>query len=73
MKKFIESPYGKAILEAGRWALLGAISIFITKLLELIPGLKLDPTFEYSLLAFLRFADLLLHKSGLSEKGITRF
>lgn len=73
MKKFLESPLGKLLLEAGRWAVLGAVSIFITKAIELLPGVGLSPYFEIRLVAFLRFVDLLLHKSGFAEKGITRF
>lgn len=73
LKAFFETPTGKVILEAGRWAVLGAVSIFVTRLLELVPGLKLDPTFELALLAFLRFADRLLHQSEIVEKGIVPF
>jgi hypothetical protein len=73
MKKFLESPLGKLLLEAGRWAVLGAVSIFITKVLELVPSLELAGDFEVRLVAFLRFADLLVHKSGIVKKGILPF
>ena len=73
MKKFLESPLGKGVLEAGRWALLAFVSTFVTRALDLVPGLELDPALAFKLTAFLRFADLLLHKSGVAEKGLVRF
>jgi hypothetical protein len=71
--KFLESKVGKLVLEAARWAVLGAVSIFIDKAIELVPGANLDPNFSLYLLAALRFIDAALHKSGVAEKGLTRF
>jgi len=71
--KLWQSPLGKIIIEAGRWAVLGAISLFVTKLIELVPGSELDPNFQYAILIGLRMLDSFLHKSGIAEKGLTRF
>ncbi len=71
--EFWQGPLGKVILEALRWAVLGALSLFIQKVLELIPGANLDPNFAFYLTAGLRFVDGLLHKSGVAQKGLTRF
>jgi hypothetical protein len=73
ISKILESKVGKLIIEAGRWAFLGAIALFIDKAIELVPGAKLDPNFATYLLLVLRFIDSELHKSGVAEKGITRF
>lgn len=59
-------------LEALRWAVLGAVSLFITKLLELVPTLEQTPSIELMTMV-LRFADAALHKSGVAEKGVVRF
>lgn len=73
MKKFIESKLGKMIIEILRWGVLAFASTVITKSLEFIPGLNLDQNTELYLTMTLRFVDSLLHKSGVAEKGITRF
>lgn len=73
MKKILDSPLGKIVLEALRWSVLGAVSLFVSKLVELLPSIQLDPNFVIVLTAILRFIDAALHKSGAVEKGITRF
>ena len=73
IEKFMETPFAKGVLEALRWAVLGAVSLFVEKLIELIPGMNLDANFVVILTAVLRLIDSLLHKSGVAEKGIVRF
>jgi hypothetical protein len=68
-----DTPLGKVIIEAGRWAVLGAVSLFITKLIDLVPGANIDPNLQYFLLLGLKMLDSMLHKSGVAKKGIVRF
>jgi hypothetical protein len=69
----LETPIGKMVLEALRWAVLAFASTLITKLLELVPNAEIDSNLTVYLTIFLRFIDAALHKSGVAEKGITRF
>jgi len=68
VKLFLESPLGKAVLEALRWGALAVVS----KLLLLLPALE-QTTDIVTLTAILRFIDAVLHKSGVAEKGLVRF
>lgn len=70
---FWNEPIGKLIKEALRWAVLGAVSIFVTRLLELIPNSGIDPDVTLWLTIILKFIDGALHKTGVAQKGLTRF
>ena len=63
----------KLVLEALRWGVLALASVVVTYLIENLGGLELNSGFEFVLLSALRFADSALHKTGVAEKGITRF
>ena len=67
-KKWLESPLGKAVLEALRWGICAVVS----RLLLLLPQLN-QTTDVATLTIILRFVDAALHKSGVAEKGILRF
>lgn len=69
---FLNTPIGKIVTEALRWGLLALLATVISKLLVLVPTIEQTPSIE-ALLMVLRFADAVLHKTGLAEKGITRF
>lgn len=68
----MNTPLGQIFIEALRWAVMGAISILVTQLLVLLPGIQQTPN-VMMLTLILRFIDAALHKSGYAEKGITRF
>jgi hypothetical protein len=68
-----DTPTGKVVVEALRWAVLAFVSALVTKLLELIPNANIDSNLSVYLTIFLRFVDAALHKSGVAEKGIVRF
>ena len=63
----------KFLLEALRWGVLAFVSAVLKFALENIGSLELAPNFVLLITAALRFADAGLHKSGVAEKGITRF
>ena len=71
--KFLDSPLGKLVVESLRWGVLAFATAVVGFLLENLGGLNLDPTFYLLLTAWLRFADSALHKTGVAEKGLTRF
>lgn len=61
------------LLEAGRWGLLALVSAVIDFVLTNVASLELSPNFVLILTAVLRFVDAELHKTGVAEKGLTRF
>ena len=70
---FFKGPFGKGLLEALRWGVLAFVSVVVTELLKLVPTLEADSVWAvYGTLA-LRFLDATLHKTGVAEKGLTRF
>lgn len=71
--RFIDTPAGRTIREALRWGVLAFASAVVQYLLTNVGNLELDPSFILIVTAGLRFADSALHKSGIVEKGITRF
>ncbi len=73
LKVYLDTPIGKMIVEALRWSVLAFFSTLVTKMIELVPGSDVDPQLAVYLTLFLRFLDAALHKSGVAEKGLTRF
>ncbi|MCK9371246.1 hypothetical protein M0R04_15140 [Candidatus Dojkabacteria bacterium] len=72
LTEFFNTKYGKIALEAFRWGLFVGLSAIISKALELLAGIPQDN--NVILFTFiLRFLDAILHKSGIAEKGISRF
>jgi len=78
LAKFFKSRLGKLVLEAGRWAVLGAVAVILVRLglvevfVELVPWLE-EGLSAGDVTVVLRLIDLLLHKSGYAQKGLTRF
>lgn len=72
MKDFFESPLGEALKEAGRLALFGAVSLFITTLLDKVVALPQD-TATIILTLVLKTVDKYLHKSEIAVHGLSRF
>lgn len=72
-KSLTDNPLGKAVLESLRWGLMAFVAVVVKTLLNEIPQLELDPSFTILLTASLRFADAILHKSGVAQKGLVRF
>lgn len=72
MKKILETPLGKLVLEALRWGVLALVATAVQQLLTTLPTLEQTPSTE-TLLIVLRVTDALLHKTGVAEKGIVRF
>ena len=72
MKDFFESPTGEAIKEAGRLALFGAVSMFITSLLDKVVALPQSET-TIILTFVLKMIDRYLHKSEIAVHGLSRF
>lgn len=70
---FWDSPTGKGIKEALRWAVLGFFSLLIDGLIENFTKMETPPEAMPLILLALRFIDSMLHKSGVAERGITRF
>ena len=61
------------LLEAGRWGVLAFASAVVSFALANLTELELNPSFILILTAVLRFVDAELHKTGVAEKGLTRF
>lgn len=72
IEKFYNSKLGQSIAELLRWVLFGAIGLIVDGLIIIFTE---QPTSNLSffILFGLRFVDAILHKSGLAEKGISRF
>lgn len=72
IEKFYNSKLGQSIAELLRWVLFGAIGLIVDGLIVIFTE---QPTSNLSffILFGLRFVDAILHKSGLAEKGISRF
>jgi hypothetical protein len=72
-QEFWASPLGKGVMAVLRNALITAAGLAISGLLTLITGAELDPTVKLVVIAVLKMADELLHKTGIATKGLTRF
>jgi hypothetical protein len=56
-----------------RNALITAAGLAISELITVFTGADLDPTVKLIVIAVLKLADELLHKTGIATKGLTRF
>jgi hypothetical protein len=72
-QEFWASPLGKGVMAVLRNALIAAAGLAISGLISVISGAELDPTLELVIIAVLKMADELLHKTGVATKGLTRF
>ncbi len=72
LKDFLASPTWEAVKEVARLALFGAISLFVSMLLDKLVSLPQDSV-VIVLTLVLRAADKYLHESGVADKGLSRF
>ena len=74
MKLFelFDSPMGKMSLEVLRWGIFAFVATVIDRSSVLLGTVEQTPSVE-TMTIILRFADAVLHKSGVAIKGITRF
>lgn len=70
--KFYNSKLGQSIAELLRWVLFGAIGLIVDGLIVIFTD-QPESNLTLYILFGLRFIDAILHKSGLLEKGISRF
>jgi hypothetical protein len=73
IKVFLGTSLGKGILAILRNGLIMFYGFVLDALIGLIPGIELNPSFKIYLIAFLKLLDEEFHKTGIVEKGITRF
>jgi hypothetical protein len=72
-KEFWASPLGNGIKAILRNVLITAAGLLITSLITLFTGAEIDPTVKLLVVGALKVIDELLHKTGIAEKGLTRF
>lgn len=76
MKKivnFLNSDFGKGIVAILRNAVIVALGLIVSELVVLISGSQLSEVTKLFIIGTLKVIDEYLHKTGLAEKGITRF
>ena len=76
MKKiteFLNSDFGKGLVAILRNAVIVALGLIISGLVTLISGSELSEVTKLFIIGTLKVIDEYLHKTGLAEKGITRF
>lgn len=73
LKDFFETPLGKGIITTLRNAALAAAGIIVSELITLFTGSDLEPTTKLIIIGALKLLDEGLHKTGIAEKGLTRF
>ena len=73
MSNLLDSSLGKGLVTLLRNAALAAAGLIVVGLIELVGGLQLDPSIKLMIVASLKVVDELLHKTGVAEKGLTRF
>jgi hypothetical protein len=73
MKKFLESPFGKGLVAILRNAVIVAAGLILTELPTLISGMEMDPFVRALVIGLIKIVDETLHKTGVAEKGLTRF
>lgn len=72
-KKFWDSPIGKGLLAILRNAAIVAAGLIVTGLVTLVTGADIDPMVKAIIIVVLKQIDEFLHKTGIAEKGLTRF
>lgn len=56
-----------------RNAVIGFAGVVLAGLVDLVPSLELSETATLIIIGVLKLLDETLHKTGIAEKGITRF
>lgn len=72
-QEFWSSSIGKGVLAVLRNAVLVAAGLVISGLIPLITGADIDPNVKLVIIAALKLVDEMLHKTGVAQKGLTRF
>ena len=70
---FWASALGNGIKAVLRNVLITAAGLLVTSLITLFTGAEIDPTVKLLVVGALKVVDELLHKTGIAEKGLTRF
>jgi hypothetical protein len=70
---FWASPLGNGIKAVLRNVLITAAGLAISGLITVFTGAEIDPTVKLLVVGALKVIDELLHKTGIAEKGLTRF
>lgn len=65
--------FRKGLISLLRNAVLGAIGVILSGLIDLIPTLDLGPTETFLVVGFIKLIDETLHKTGVAVRGIARF
>jgi hypothetical protein len=73
IKSFLETPLGKGIVTTVRNAVIAMAGLIVSDLITLFTGADIDPTTKLIIIGALKIVDEGLHKTGIAEKGITRF
>ena len=72
-QEFWSSPFGKGLLAVLRNVLIVAVGLLVTGLLEYFTTAEMNPVIQMLVIAGLKLIDELLHKTGVAERGLTRF
>jgi len=73
LKAFLGTPVGKGIITILRNTVIGAFGFIVSELIVLFTGLEMNLTMKIFVVGGLKLIDEILHKTGVAEKGITRF
>jgi len=73
IKKFFKTDFGNGILAIIRNGAIIAIGFIVTGLITLVSGAQISEVYKLIIIGLLKMIDEYLHKTGLVEKGITRF
>ena len=70
---FWQSPLGKGIISIFRNGAIGMGGLIVSELVTLFTNTEMEPMTKLLIIGSLKIIDELLHKTGVAEKGITRF
>ena len=73
IKEFLETDFGKGLIGIVRNAVIVALGLVVSGLITLVSGMELSEVTKLFIVGALKVVDEYLHKTGLAEKGITRF
>jgi len=71
--EFWSGPLGKGITAIVRNAVIVALGLIVSGLVTLFTNADIDPTTKILIIGALKAIDELLHKTGIAERGLTRF
>ncbi len=73
IKKFLETPFGKGLIAILRNGVIVFAGFAVSEVITLISGMEMDETTKLIIIGALKIVDEGLHKTGVAEKGLTRF